>query len=82
MLRASILFFLLGLAAIFSGITNAPGIPFETARVVFFTSTGIAILTFLIALIWRQEFKESFAARPAQFPRPTPDPRRPEDRAL
>ena len=82
MLRASILFFLLGLAAIFSSITNTPGVPFETARAVFFTLTGMAIFTFLVALIRGPEFKGSFAARPVQFPRPAPDPRRPEDRVL
>jgi uncharacterized membrane protein YtjA (UPF0391 family) len=51
MLRASIGFLLIGLVVLALGYANQLGISFETSRMMFFVHLGLALVSFLIALI-------------------------------
>ena len=50
MLRASVIFFALGLIALVLGTTRMGGISFELGRLLLFVFLGLAILAFVAAL--------------------------------
>ncbi len=53
MLRAAILFFVIGLIAMFLGMGNVAGISMEAGRMVLFVFLALAVLSFLASLISR-----------------------------
>jgi uncharacterized membrane protein YtjA (UPF0391 family) len=57
MLRASLILFAISLLALVSGLQGTSGLSLETGRFAFFILLGLAILTFLGALITGQGSK-------------------------
>ena len=57
MLRASLILFAISLLALVGGLQGASGLSLETGRLAFFILLGLAILSFLGALITNQESK-------------------------
>jgi uncharacterized membrane protein YtjA (UPF0391 family) len=50
MLRAAIIFFVIGLIAMFLGMGNVAGVSLELGKLLLFIFLGLAVLTFIISL--------------------------------
>ncbi|HUP58475.1 MAG TPA: DUF1328 family protein [Bdellovibrionota bacterium] len=50
MLRAAIIFFVIGLIAMFLGMGNVAGVSLELGKLLLFVFLGLAVLTFIISL--------------------------------
>ena len=51
MLRAAIVFFLIGLIAMFLGMGNIAGVSMEMGKLLLLVFLGLAVLSFVISLI-------------------------------
>ncbi len=50
MLRAAIIFFVIGLIAMFLGMGNVAGVSLELGKLLLFVFIGLAVLTFVVSL--------------------------------
>jgi uncharacterized membrane protein YtjA (UPF0391 family) len=51
MLRAAIMFFVIGLVAMILGMGNVAGISIEVGKTLLFVFLGLAVVSFLVALV-------------------------------
>lgn len=51
MLRAAIIFFIIGLVAMFFGMNNIGGVSMELGKLLLFIFAGLAIVSFLVSLV-------------------------------
>lgn len=51
MLRASIIFFIIGLIAMFFGMNNIGGVSVELGKLLLFIFVGLAIVSFVVSLV-------------------------------
>jgi len=51
MLRAAIIFFVIGLLAMFLGMNNVGGVSLELGKLLLFVFVGLSIVSFLISVI-------------------------------
>lgn len=51
MLRAAIIFFIVGLIAMFFGMNNVGGMSVELGKLLLFVFIGLAVVSFLISLV-------------------------------
>lgn len=51
MVRAAILFFIIGLVAMFLGMGNVAGVSLEAGRMLLYVFVALAVLSFLVSLI-------------------------------
>ncbi len=51
MLRAAIIFFVVGLVAMFFGMNNVGGMSVELGKLLLFVFIGLAIVSFLVSLV-------------------------------
>ncbi|MGZ3696852.1 MAG: DUF1328 family protein [Bdellovibrionota bacterium] len=51
MLRAAILFFIIGLLAIFFGMNNIAGVSLEVGKLLLFVFLALAVISFVLSLV-------------------------------
>jgi uncharacterized membrane protein YtjA (UPF0391 family) len=51
MLRAAIIFFVIGLIAMFLGMNNVAGMSVELGKLLLFVFIGLAVVSFLVSLV-------------------------------